>query len=76
LLAGHCLQRSHAALAQRPARQRRHLGAALYAHVWESTGFELPVAHDVALSGEAAAVAEARWPHYEQLRALRVIVGN
>jgi len=47
-----------------------------YAHVWESTGFELPVAHDVALSGEAAAVAEARWPHYEQLRALRVIVGN
>lgn len=47
-----------------------------YAHVWESTGFEAPVAHEVVLSGEAAAVAEACWPYYERLRALRLRVGN
>ena len=47
-----------------------------YAHVWESTGFEAPVAHEAVLSGEAAAVAEACWPYYERLRALRLRVGN
>jgi hypothetical protein len=47
-----------------------------YAHVWESTGFEAPVAQEVALSGEAAAVAEACRPHYERLRALRLRIGG
>ena len=47
-----------------------------YAHVWESTGFEAPVAHEVVLSAEAAAVAEACWPYYERLRALRLMVRN
>jgi len=46
-----------------------------YAHVWESTGFEAPVAHEVVLSGEAAAVAENCRAHYERLRGLRMVVG-
>jgi hypothetical protein len=45
-----------------------------YAHVWESTGFEAPVAQEVALSGEAAAVAEACRPHYARLHASRLVV--
>jgi hypothetical protein len=47
-----------------------------YAHVCESTGFEAPAVHEVALSGESAAVAEACWPYYERLRALRLMVGT
>jgi hypothetical protein len=47
-----------------------------YAHVWESTGFEAPAARAVALSGEAAAVAEACRPHYERLHGLRMVVGS
>ena len=47
-----------------------------YAHVWESTGFEAPVAREVVLSGEAAAVAEACRGHYERLYALRMVVGD
>lgn len=47
-----------------------------YTHVWESIGFEAPAVHDVVLAGEAAAVAEACWPHYERLRALRLMVGD
>jgi Sulfotransferase domain len=47
-----------------------------YAHVWESTGFETPVAHEVVLSGEAAAVAESCRPHYERLRGLRMRIAS
>lgn len=47
-----------------------------YAHVRESTGFEAPVAHEVVISGEAAAVAEVCWPYYERLHALRLVIGN
>jgi hypothetical protein len=47
-----------------------------YAHVWESTGFEAPVAREVVLSGEAAAVAEACRGHYERLYELRMVVGE
>jgi hypothetical protein len=47
-----------------------------YAHVWESTGFEAPVAHAVQLSGNAAEVAEACRPHYERLHARRMICSS
>jgi hypothetical protein len=47
-----------------------------YAHVWQSTGFEAPVARDVVLSGEAAEVAEACRGHYERLHALRMVVAE
>jgi hypothetical protein len=47
-----------------------------YAHVRESTGFETPAVHEVALPGEATAVAEVCWPYYERLRALRLVVGS
>ena len=43
-----------------------------YAHVLESTGFEAPVAKEIALSGEAAAVAEACRPCYLRLHARRL----
>lgn len=46
-----------------------------YAHVRESTGFEAPSGREIALSGEAAAVAEAGRPPYEYLHALRMTVG-
>jgi hypothetical protein len=45
-----------------------------YAHVWESTGFEPPVAREVVLAGEAAAVAEACRLPYERLHTLRMTV--
>jgi hypothetical protein len=45
-----------------------------YAHVWESTGFDPPVARDVKLTGDAAAVAKACHPHYERLHELRMVV--
>jgi hypothetical protein len=47
-----------------------------YTHVWQSTGFEKPVAREVTLSGQAAAVADACRPHYERLRALRMMVAG
>lgn len=47
-----------------------------YAHVWESTGFEPPVARKIALSGKAAAVAEECRGHYETLHAVRMTVGS
>jgi hypothetical protein len=47
-----------------------------YAHVWQSTGFEEPIAREVTLSGQAAAVADACRPHYERLRALRLVVAG
>ncbi|MBC7990018.1 MAG: HAD family hydrolase [Luteimonas sp.] len=47
-----------------------------YAHVWESTGFEAPVAHEVVLPAEAAVVAETCRPHYERLHALRMAVAD
>ena len=47
-----------------------------YAHVRESTGFEAPVAREVALPPEGAAVAEACWPHYQRLHASRLQVGD
>lgn len=43
-----------------------------YAHVWESTGFEIPVEKDISLTGPAADVAEECRPHYERLHALRM----
>lgn len=43
-----------------------------YAHVWDSTGFEVPVEREITLSGEAAGVAEACRPHYMRLHALRM----
>ena len=46
-----------------------------YAHVWESTGFEAPVAKEISLSGAAADVAEECQPHFERLHALRMRVG-
>ena len=45
-----------------------------YAHVWESTGFEAPVAREITLSGEAAAVSDVCGPHYEHLYAQRMVV--
>ena len=45
-----------------------------YAHVWESTSFEVPIRRETALSGEAIAVAEACRPLYERLQALRMVV--
>ena len=45
-----------------------------YAHVWESSGFEAASPHELALTGEAAAVAEACLPHYRRLHALRMRV--
>jgi hypothetical protein len=45
-----------------------------YAHVWESTGFDPPIARDIELSGDAAAVVEACRPHYERLHELRMVV--
>ena len=47
-----------------------------YAHVWESTGFEAPVAREVVLSGEAAEVAGTCRAHYERLHALRMVVDD
>jgi hypothetical protein len=47
-----------------------------YAHVWESTGFEVPVVRAVELSGEAADVAEACRAHYERLHGLRMVAGD
>jgi hypothetical protein len=46
-----------------------------YAHVWESTGFEIPVEKDISLTGAAADAAEECRPHYERLHALRMRVG-
>lgn len=45
-----------------------------YAHVLDSTGFEPPVAREIALAGEAAAVADACMPHYRRLHAARLRV--
>ena len=45
-----------------------------YAHVRASTGFEAPAPREIALAGEAAAVAEACLPHYRRLHALRIRV--
>ena len=45
-----------------------------YAHVRASTGFEAPAPREIALAGEAAAVAEACLPHYRRLHALRMRV--
>jgi hypothetical protein len=45
-----------------------------YAHVWESTGFDAPIARAVELSGDAAAVAESCRGHYERLHERRMIV--
>jgi hypothetical protein len=44
-----------------------------YAHVWESTGFELPAERNIELSGEAADVAESCRAHYERLHGLRMV---
>ncbi|SDR23238.1 sulfotransferase family protein [Pseudoxanthomonas sp. CF125] len=46
-----------------------------YAHVWESTGFEAPVAKEISLSGAAAEVAEECRPCFERLHGLRMRVG-
>jgi hypothetical protein len=46
-----------------------------YAAVWASTGFEPPQPREVRLGPEAARVAEACLPAYEQLRAHRLSVG-
>jgi hypothetical protein len=45
-----------------------------YAHVWASTGFEAPVAREVALPDAAAAVAEACQGSYRRLHAERMRV--
>lgn len=45
-----------------------------YAHVWESTRFDIPVARNVELSGEAAAVADACRGRYERLHEKRMVV--
>jgi hypothetical protein len=44
--------------------------------VWESTGFEVPSARDVELSGEIADVAEACRGCYERLYGLRIVVDD
>jgi hypothetical protein len=44
--------------------------------VWESTGFEVAMARDVELSGEAADVAEACRGCYDKLHGLRMVVAN
>lgn len=45
-----------------------------YEAVWKSTGFEPWRARETALTGDAAAVAEACRPVYERLRAFRIQV--
>jgi len=45
-----------------------------YKHVWASTGFEAPAAREIALSGDAGAVAEASRSRYEYLYAMRMLV--
>lgn len=45
-----------------------------YAHVWESTGFEVPEPRTIELSDAAQAVAHACQPHYARLHALRLRV--
>jgi hypothetical protein len=47
-----------------------------YAHVWESTGFEVAVERNIELSAEAADVAEACRAHYERLHGMRMVVGD
>jgi hypothetical protein len=47
-----------------------------YAHVWGSTGFEVAVEREMALSGEAAEVAEACRDRYEKLHGLRMICSS
>lgn len=46
-----------------------------YAHVWESTGFEVPVAKEIELPGDAAAVAEECRGCYERLHSVRMQLG-
>jgi hypothetical protein len=47
-----------------------------YAHVWESTGFEVAVVREVELSGKAAEVAENCRGLYEKLHGLRMAIGR
>ncbi|HSD16468.1 MAG TPA: hypothetical protein VLC71_04295 [Thermomonas sp.] len=45
-----------------------------YAHVWESTGFEMPEPRAIELGETAQQVADACQPHYARLHALRLRV--
>jgi hypothetical protein len=47
-----------------------------YAHVWESTGFELPAVREVELAGVEADVAESCRDYYERLYEMRMVCSS